>query len=130
MVQQAAAVERVRLPMRDLRFGRERGGLARESLRGAQVAGLGGEADGVGKQVLDLLDFFCIAAERIRQRGQRLRQRAIMLAVQAAGECQRGNKAVSEPLEVRGGRGEVAARRTDVAAMEADHGGDAEIAAG
>ena len=73
MVQQAAAIERVRLPMRDLRFGGERGGLARESLRGAQVAGLGGEADGVGKQVLDLLDFFCIAAERIRQRGQRLR---------------------------------------------------------
>ena len=37
---------------------------------------------------------------------------------------------MSEPLGVRGGRGEVAARRTDLAAMEADHGGDAEIAAG
>ena len=73
MVQQTAAVQRVRLPVRDLRFGGERGGLAREGLRGAQVAGLGGEADGVGQQVLDLLDFFRIAVERIRQRGQRLR---------------------------------------------------------
>ena len=90
MVQQAAAVQRVRLPVRDLRFGGERGGVAREGLRGAQVAGLGGEADGVGKQVLDLLDFFGIAVERIRQRGQRLRQRAGLLAVQAAGQGQRG----------------------------------------
>ncbi len=73
MVQQAAAVERVRLPVRDLRFGGERGGLAREGLCGARVAGLGGEAGGVGKQVLDLLDFFRVAVERIRQRGQRLR---------------------------------------------------------
>src|SRR5208283_4576379 len=47
MVQQAAAIERVRLPMRYLRFGGERGGLARQGLRGAHVAGLGGEADGV-----------------------------------------------------------------------------------
>ena len=88
MVQQAAAVQRVRLPVRDLRFGGERGGLARQGLRGAHVAGLGGEADGVGKQVLDLLDFFGTAVERIRQRGQRLRQRAVMLAVQAAGQRQ------------------------------------------
>ena len=73
MVKQAAAVERVRLPMRDLRFGGERGGLAHEGLCGAQITGFGGEADGVGKQVLDLLNFFCIAVERIRQCGQRLR---------------------------------------------------------
>ncbi len=87
MVQQAAAVERVRLPMRDLRFGGERGGVAREGLCGAQVAGLGGEADGVGEQVLDLLDFFCIAIEPIGQRGECLRQGAVLLTVQAAGKC-------------------------------------------
>ena len=77
MVQQAAAVQRVRLPVRDLRFGGERGGLTREGLRGAQVAGLGGEADGVGQQVLDLPDFFRAAVEGICQRGQRLRKRAV-----------------------------------------------------
>ena len=38
-----------------------------------QVAGLGGEADGVGKQVLDLLEFFGAAVERVGQRGQGLR---------------------------------------------------------
>ena len=73
MVQQAAAVERVRVPVRDLRFGGERGGVTRERLRGAQVAGLGGEADGVGQQVLNLLDFFRIAVEPIGQPGERLR---------------------------------------------------------
>ena len=73
MVEQAAAIQRVRLPVRDLRSGGERGGLAREGLRGGQVAGLGGEADGVGKQVLDLLDFFRIAVEGLCQRGQGLR---------------------------------------------------------
>ena len=92
MVQQAAAVERVRLPVRDLRFGGERGGVAREGVCGAQVAGLGGEADGVGQQVLDLLDFFGLAVEAIGQRGERLRQRAVMLAVQAAGEGEGANK--------------------------------------
>ena len=86
MVEQAAAVQRVRLPVRDLRFGGERLGVAREGLRGAQVAGLGGEADGVGQQVLDLLEFFGVVVERLGQRGQRLRQRAVLLAVQAAGE--------------------------------------------
>ena len=72
MVQQAAAIERVRLPMRDLRFGGERGSVAREGLCGAQVAGRGGEADGVGQQILDLLDFFRIAVEPSGQRGERL----------------------------------------------------------
>ena len=37
---------------------------------------------------------------------------------------------MSEPLGVRDGGGEVAACRADLAAMETDHGGDAEIAAG
>ena len=72
VVEQAAAVQRVRLPVRDLRLGREGVGAAGERLRGAQVAGLGGQPDGVGQQVLDLLDFFGIAVERIGQRGQRL----------------------------------------------------------
>ena len=40
VVQQAAAVQRVRLPVRDLRSGGEGVGLAGEGLRGAQVAGL------------------------------------------------------------------------------------------
>jgi len=76
MVQQAAAVERVRLPVRDLRSRGERGGAAREGTRGAQVAGLDGEPDGVGHQVLDLPGFFCFAVEPIGQRGERLRSRA------------------------------------------------------
>ena len=65
MVEQAAAVQRVRLPVRDLRSGGEGFGVAGERLRGAQVAGLGGQADGVGQQVLDLFDFLGIAVERI-----------------------------------------------------------------
>ena len=114
MVQQAAAIQRVRLPVRDLRLGGERGGLAREGLRGAQVAGLGGEADGVGQQVLDLLDFFCIVAERVRQRGQRLRQRAVMLAVQAAGQRQRARSAGARAARRAGRRrrGGAAPRRS------------------
>ena len=72
-VQQPTAIERVRLPMRDLRLAGEGGGVARDGPCGAHVAGLAGETDGVGQQVLDLLEFFCIAVERIRQRGQRLR---------------------------------------------------------
>jgi len=57
-VQEAAAVQCVRLSVRDLRFGGQRGGVAREGLRGVQVAGLGGEADGIGHQVLDLPEVF------------------------------------------------------------------------
>ena len=71
-----------------------------------------------------------IAVERVGQRGQRLRQRAVLLAVQAAGQRQRADGPAPEPLGVRVGRGEVAARRAGLAAVEADHGGDAEIAAG
>ena len=70
MVQQAVAIDRIRLPVRDLRYGGQSGGLAREGLRGAQVAGGGGQPDGVGQQVLDLLEFFGIAVERVGQRGQ------------------------------------------------------------
>jgi len=73
MVQQAAAVERVRLPVRDLSSGAQRGGVAREGLCGAQIADLDGEADGVGKEVLGLRKFFCIAVKRICQRGKCLR---------------------------------------------------------
>ena len=68
--------------------------------------------------------------ERVGQHGQRLRQRAVLLAVQAAGQRQRADQPVADPLGVRVGRGQVAARRADLAAVEADHGGDAEIAAG
>jgi hypothetical protein len=44
------------------------------------------EADDVGQPVLDLLEFFGAAAERIGQRGQRLGWCAVLLAVQAAGQ--------------------------------------------
>src|SRR5215472_7793354 len=53
-----------------------------------------------------------------------------MLTVQAAGKRQRADKPASDPLCMRDGSSEVAARRGDVTAMKADHGGDAEIAAG
>ena len=64
--------------------------MARQGLRGAQVAGPGGEPDGVGQQVLDLLDFL-VAVERVGQRGPRLGQRAVLLAVQAAGQRQQAD---------------------------------------
>src|SRR6266568_8875203 len=50
--------------------------------------------------------------------------------VQAAGECEWRNKPGSEPVGVRDGGGEVAPGRAGLAAMEADQGGDTEIAAG
>src|SRR6266571_5804523 len=58
VVPQAAAIQRVRLPVRDLRPLGQGRGVAGEIPRGAQVAGLGGEPDGVGEQVLDLIEFF------------------------------------------------------------------------
>ena len=73
MALQAAAIEPVRLTVRDLRCGGECGGVTREGLCGVQIAGLRAEADGVEKQVLDLPDVFRIVGERICQRGQRLR---------------------------------------------------------
>ena len=62
----------VRLPVRDLRLGAEGHGVARESLRGAKVANLRGQADGVSKQVLDLLEFFLVVGELGGQHSQRL----------------------------------------------------------
>ena len=62
--------------------------MARQGLRGAQVAGLGGEADGVGEQVLDLLDFLALPSNASVSAATRLRQRAVLLAVQAAGQRQ------------------------------------------
>ncbi len=53
-----------------------------------------------------------------------------MLTIQAAGERQRADNPVSDPLGMRDGGSEVAPRRGDLATMEADHGGDAEIGAG
>jgi hypothetical protein len=49
------------------------GGMAREGVGGGQVAGLGGEADGVGQQVLDLAEFFRTALKRPGQRSERRR---------------------------------------------------------
>ncbi len=130
MVQQPAAVQRVGLPVRDLRLGGERVGLAREGLHGPEVARLDAEAYGVGQQVLDLLEFLGIAVETLGQRGHSLRQRAILLAVQAAGQGQRADEPVPEPLGVRARGRQVPAGRVGLAPVEADHGGDAEIAAG
>ena len=53
-----------------------------------------------------------------------------MLTVQAAGERQRADCVVFHPLGMRDGGGKVKARRGDLAAMQADRGGDAQIAAG
>ncbi len=48
------------------------------------------------------------------QRGQRLGQRVLDLAVQAAGQGQRGDEPVADPLGVRDGGGEVASRPSPV----------------
>jgi hypothetical protein len=70
VVKQAAAVERVRVAMRDLRSGGESRGVARERLPGFEIAGPGGEADRVGQEVLDLIEFFRVAGEPGGQYGQ------------------------------------------------------------
>jgi len=129
VVEHPAAVERVRLAVPDLRSGSERGGPAHDGIRRAQLAGLHREADGVGKQVFDLIEFFRIGLERVRQYGKRLRQFAAVLPLQAAGECQWADEAVPDPFGVRGGGGEVPVRRVDLAAVEADDGGDTEVIA-
>ncbi len=72
MIQQAAAVQRIGLLMRDLRSGGEGDGPAREVLGGAQVASGGGEPDGVDKQVVDLLKVVVAVGEHLCQRGERL----------------------------------------------------------
>ena len=71
-----------------------------------------------------------LPSNAVGQRGQGLGQRALLLAVQAAGQGQRADEPVADPLGVRGGRGEVLPRLGGLAAVEADHGGDAEVAAG
>ena len=53
-----------------------------------------------------------------------------MLEVHAAGEGHRPDEPVSDPRGIRGGSIEVALRCSGIAAMEADHGGDAKLAAG
>ena len=124
MVQQAAAIQRVRQIVRDPRRGRVRGGAARNGLRSAQIAELDGEADAVGHQILELLELFGVTAERISQHGQRLRLGTIMLTLHAASERQGGNKPVAAKLRsVGSGGGQVAPRRGDLATMEPDNGG-------
>ena len=100
MVEQAPAIQRVRLPVRDLRALGERAGLFREGLRRGQVAGPEGEADGVRKQVLQL-DFFRVPIERFCERRERVLEGAQVLVVEAASERQRGYQPVPEPLGVR-----------------------------
>src|SRR5215471_1227008 len=50
-----------------------------------------------------------------------------MLVIKAAGERQRGDKPVPEPFGVRNGGHQVASRGGDLAAMEGDQCGEAEI---
>src|SRR5580692_669250 len=71
-----------------------------------------------------------MAVERVCQHCERLGYCAFMLVVQAAGERHRADEPVPEPVGVRAGCGQVIARCASLATMEADHGGDAEIAAG
>ena len=129
VVQQAAAVPGIRLPVRDLRIGGQRRGLAGEGSRGANVADLHGETHGVGEQVLDLIEFLAVVGKPGGQRGKRVGQRVRMLVVEAAGERQRADDPVPDLPDVCLGGSEVTARRGEIAAMEADHGGDAEVAA-
>ena len=96
--------------------------MVRERLRRAQVTSLGNETDGVGQQVLEVLDIFLSAVVLTAQRGQRLRQCAVLLLAQASGQCQRADEPVPDPLGVRRGGGEMTACRASVAAVEADYG--------
>jgi hypothetical protein len=63
VIQQPTAVQRVGLAVRDLRTGGQGGGVPREGLRGAQVARLGRQPDGVGEQVFHLVEFFGVVGE-------------------------------------------------------------------
>ena len=102
MIEQALAVQRVRLPVRNLRALGELGGLAREGLGQLQVAGPGGETDDVGEEVLEL-DLLRDLVERARQGGERLRKRAGVLVIQAVGERQLRDETVPEPVGMRSG---------------------------
>ena len=74
MIEQALAVQRVRLPCRGCPDPRELGGLA-EGLGQLQVAGPGGEPDHVGEEVLEL-DLLRDVVERAVEGGERLGKRA------------------------------------------------------
>ncbi len=106
MVDQAPAVERVRLPVRDLRVIGQGCGPVREGPRGGRVADLGGQPDAVRQQILDLVEFFGIVREP-GQHVERLGQRAFLLEGLAAGQGQRADHPVPDPLGVRGGGGQV-----------------------
>jgi len=86
--------------------------MARQDLRPVPVTGLGGQADGVGQQVLDLPENFGAAGKPSRQRGQRLRECPGLFAVQATRQGQLADLTVPEPLGVRFGRGQVAPRQS------------------
>ena len=94
MVKQAATIQLGRLPVRDLRSSREGNSLTGEGARRIQVTDLHTEADTLAQQVLHL--FGVHEPSAVGQRGQRLRQRAVMLTVQAAGQRQRADKPMSE----------------------------------
>jgi hypothetical protein len=87
MVEQATAVEGVRLPMRDLRSGGKGRSVVREGLRSAEVAGVCRDADGIRQQVFDLVEFFDVVGEPGGQHGQRLRHRAGLPRVEPARPC-------------------------------------------
>src|SRR5580692_8989763 len=100
MVQQATAVEGVRLPVWDLRSSGQGRGVTSEGLRDARVAGLHGEANAVGEQVLDLLDLLellAVVGKTGGQRGECLGQRVGLLVVETAGEGQRAEDPVPDP---------------------------------
>ena len=99
------------------------------ALRGGRVADLGGQPDAVGQQILDFVEFFGVVGEP-GQYLERLGQRALLFQALAAGQGQRADHAVADPLRVGGGGGQVRPGGGGLAAMEADHGGDAVIAAG
>ena len=98
-------------------------------LRGVQVADARGQADSVGEQVLDLLEFLAIVGESGSQLGQGLRQLVAVLAVQAPGQGQRADHPVPDPLGVRGRSRQVPPGGDDVTAVESDSGGDPKVAA-
>ena len=126
-VEQAAAVQRVRLPVRDLRSGGERVGVARQGLRGAQVAGLGrrgGRRRPAGPRS-PRGPRYC----RRTRRSARPAPPAARRPARSPG-CGRAPAGRWAGAPIRLACGTAAARwlprRAGLAAMEADHGGDAE----
>ena len=129
VVNQALAVEGVGLPVRDIGVIGESQGAVREGRRGGGVAHFRGQPDAVGQQVLDLVEFLRVVGE-FREHAERLRQRAFLLGVEAAGQGQRADHPVPDLLRMRRGLGQVLPRDARLAAVEADDGGDPVIAAG